>query len=63
MQKQGRRHQETILQDFLGSPVAKNSFASAGDRSLIPALGRFHMPTGRCRGGGGGRGGAGVAGN
>ena len=47
MQKQGRRHQETILQDFLGGPVAKSSFASAGDRSLIPALGRFHMSTGR----------------
>ena len=30
--------------DFPGSQVVKNLPANAGDTSLIPGLGRFHMP-------------------
>ena len=33
----------TLLMDFPGGPVVKNSPANAGDMGLIPGLGRFHM--------------------
>ena len=33
-------------QDFPDGPVVRSPPASAGDRGLIPGLGRFHMPWG-----------------
>ena len=33
-----------VLLDFPDGPVNKNTHASAGDMSLIPCPGRFHMP-------------------
>jgi len=32
--------------DFPGGPVVKNPPANAADMSLIPGLGRFHLPLG-----------------
>ena len=32
--------------DFPGDPVVQNPSAIAGDTSLIPGPGRFHMPRG-----------------
>ena len=32
--------------DFPGGPVVKNLPTNAGDKGLIPGLGRFHMPQG-----------------
>ena len=36
--------EENKKQDFPGGPAVKNPPANAGDTSLIPSLGRFHMP-------------------
>ena len=36
--------------DFLGGLLVKNPFANAGDTSLIPPLGGFHMPQGNWAG-------------
>ena len=33
----------TIIWDFPGGPVVKNSPANVRDKAWIPALGRFHM--------------------
>ena len=33
-----------VLRDFPGGPAVTNLPADAGDESLIPGLGRFHMP-------------------
>jgi len=33
-----------ISGNFLGGPEVKNLPANAGDTSLIPGLGRFHVP-------------------
>ena len=33
-----------ISGNFLGGPEFKNLPANAGDTSLIPGLGRFHVP-------------------
>ena len=32
--------------DFPGGPVVKNLPANAGDTGSVPALERFHMPSG-----------------
>ena len=37
---------KNVLEDFPGGPVVKNLSANKGDNSLIPCLGRFHMPHG-----------------
>ena len=34
---------EVWRRDFPGVPVIKNLLANAGDKGLIPGLGRFHM--------------------
>ena len=34
----------TQVMDFLGGIVDKNPPANAGDKGLIPGLGRFHVP-------------------
>ena len=34
-------------QDLPGGPAVRNSPASAGDRGLIPGLGRSHRPQGK----------------
>ena len=36
-------NEENKKQDFPGGSVVKNPPANAGDTSLIPGLGRFHM--------------------
>ena len=36
----------TCLLEFPGGPVVKSLPASAGDKRLIPVLGRFHTPQG-----------------
>ena len=35
---------ESVAGDFPGGAVVKNLPANAGDTSLSPGLGRFHMP-------------------
>ena len=35
-----------VHQDFPGGPAVKNLPAKAGDTSLIPGPGKFHMPQG-----------------
>ena len=37
---------KNFYQDFFGGTVDKNPPANAGDTSLIPGLGRSHMPQG-----------------
>ena len=39
-------HHQKNLQDFPGGSMVKNLPANAGDTSLIPDPGRFHMPQG-----------------
>ena len=38
--------QTFYIKSFPGGPVVKNLPANAGDISLIPGLGRFHIPWG-----------------